>query len=83
MPTCLLNVLLLHILIRGQAIAVVKQELAWEDRVKVLLLLFAKINNQTQQSFYSHLPEHSFQTDGSQEESLQGLRTEAGPAQIV
>ena len=59
------------------------QELAWEDREKVLRLLFAKINNQTQQSYYSHLPEHSFQMDSIQEESLQGLRTEAGPAQIV
>ena len=63
------------------------QELAWEDREKVLRLLFAKINNQTQQSYYSHLPEHSFQIGSIQEESLQGphqgLRTEAGPAQLV
>lgn len=59
------------------------QELAWGDREKVLRLLFAKINNQTQQSYYSQLPEHSFQMDSIQEESLQGLRTEAGPAQIV
>ncbi|KAK9829645.1 hypothetical protein WJX72_007066 [[Myrmecia] bisecta] len=61
------------------------KELSWGDREKVLRLLFAKINNQAQQAFYANLPAHSFETYEAQQapEALQGLQTEAGPAQLV
>ena len=59
------------------------QELTWEDREKVLRLLFAKINNQAQQMYYANLPGHSFQVAEGIDENMQGLRTEAGPAQLV
>ena len=59
------------------------QELTWEDREKVLRLLFAKINNQAQPMYYANLPGHSFQVAEDSVETMQGLRTEAGPAQLV
>ena len=59
------------------------QELTWEDREKVLRLLFAKINNQAQQMYYATLPGHSFQVAEDSVQTVQGLRTEAGPAQLV
>ncbi|DBB12993.1 hypothetical protein WJX82_004975 [Trebouxia sp. C0006] len=59
------------------------KELTWEDREKVLRLLFAKINNQAQQMYYANLPGHSFQVAEDSVETMQGLRTEAGPAQLV
>lgn len=59
------------------------QELSWGDRERVLRLLFAKINNQAQQMYYANLPGHSFQVAEDSTSSMQGLRTEAGPAQLV
>ena len=59
------------------------QELGWEDRERVLRLLFAKINNQSQQMYYANLPGHSFNVVDESDAALQGLRTEAGPAQLV
>lgn len=59
------------------------QELSWEDREKILRLLFAKINNQAQQMYYANLPGHSFQVEQDSDGITQGLRTEAGPAQLV
>ena len=43
------------------------QDLSWEDREKVLRLLFAKINNQAQQVHLSNLPQHSFAPEQEQE----------------
>ena len=37
-------------------------DLSWEDRERILRLLFSKINSQTQQASFSRLPEHSFET---------------------
>ena len=34
------------------------KELPWEDRERILRLLFAKINNQSQQAHFSNLPQH-------------------------
>eukprot|EP00197_Chlamydomonas_leiostraca_P014815 CAMPEP_0202874320 /NCGR_PEP_ID=MMETSP1391-20130828/25171_1 /ASSEMBLY_ACC=CAM_ASM_000867 /TAXON_ID=1034604 /ORGANISM="Chlamydomonas leiostraca, Strain SAG 11-49" /LENGTH=436 /DNA_ID=CAMNT_0049555731 /DNA_START=78 /DNA_END=1384 /DNA_ORIENTATION=+ len=34
------------------------KDLPWEDRERVLRLLFAKINNQAQQTYYANLPQH-------------------------
>eukprot|EP00955_Chlamydomonas_euryale_P111011 366031-Chlamydomonas_euryale.AAC.15 len=34
------------------------KDLPWDDRERVLRLLFAKINNQAQQAHYSRLPDH-------------------------
>lgn len=34
------------------------RDLPWEDRERVLRLLFAKINNQAQQTYYANLPHH-------------------------
>ena len=59
------------------------QELTWEDREKVLRLLFAKINNQAQQMYYANLPGHSFPVAEDSVETMQGLRTAAGPAQLI
>eukprot|EP00873_Tetraselmis_striata_P041509 jgi/Tetstr1/461773/TSEL_006861.t1 len=39
------------------------QDLSWEDREKVLRLLFAKINNQAQQVHMTNLPQHSFMNE--------------------
>ncbi|QDZ23483.1 basal body-orientation factor [Chloropicon primus] len=36
-------------------------DLSWEDRERILRLLFSKINSQTQQASFSRLPEHSFE----------------------
>ncbi len=38
------------------------RDLPWEDRERVLRLLFAKINNQAQQMFFSNLPQHPLET---------------------
>ncbi|KAL3138080.1 hypothetical protein ABBQ38_005310 [Trebouxia sp. C0009 RCD-2024] len=65
----------------GQKIDI--KELSWEDRERVLRLLFAKINNQAQQMYYANLPGHSFQVAEDSTGSMQGLHTEAGPAQLV
>lgn len=55
------------------------QELCWEDRERVLRLLFAKINNQAQQAYYTNLPPHSFDPPPG----LTGVRAEGAPAAIV
>jgi F0F1-type ATP synthase membrane subunit b/b' len=34
------------------------KELSWEDRERILRLLFSKINNQQQQAYYTNLPRH-------------------------
>jgi len=39
------------------------RDLSWEDREKVLRLLFAKINNQARQAHFSNLPPHSFEVE--------------------
>ena len=36
-------------------------DLSWEDRERILRLLFSKINSQTQQASFSRLPEHLFE----------------------
>lgn len=41
------------------------QDLSWEDREKVLRLLFAKINNQAQQVQMTNLPQHSFVSEST------------------
>lgn len=37
-------------------------DLSWEDRERVLRILFSKINSQAQQTSFTRLPEHSFDT---------------------
>ena len=63
------------------------EELSWEDREKVLRSLFAKINNQTQQTYLSTLPQHSFklQTNrGAADDSLWGTaKSEGGHAPLA
>jgi len=44
------------------------KDLAWEDRERVLRLLFARINNQANQAVFANLPQHSFQ---QQQQDLQ------------
>ena len=36
-------------------------DLSWEDRERILRLLFSKINSQAQQTSFARLPEHSFE----------------------
>ncbi len=53
-------------------------DLSWEDRERILRLLFSKINSQTQQASFSRLPEHSFdmslpKLDSSDEPSSFGV----------
>ncbi len=55
-------------------------ELSWQDRERVLRLLFAKINNQQQQAAFSNLPQHPLHDKTI---ALQGTATDAGPAVIV
>ena len=63
------------------------EDLSWEDREKVLRSLFAKINNQTQQTYLSTLPQHSFtlQTNrGAADDSLWGTaKSEGGQAPLA
>ena len=40
------------------------KELPWEDRERILRLLFAKINNQSQQAHFSNLPQHPLGGEG-------------------
>lgn len=61
------------------------KELSWEDRERVLRLLFAKINNQSAQQHFANLPSHPL---GEMVEvvgagSLIGTHTDAGPAGLV
>ena len=58
------------------------QDLQWEDRERVLRLLFAKINHQAKQSFYANLPAHSFK-DFPGNDALHGTATKAGPARLA
>lgn len=37
------------------------KDLPWEDRERILRLLFAKINNQQQQAYFTNLPSHMLQ----------------------
>lgn len=53
------------------------KDLSWEDRERILRLLFAKINNQAQQAYYSSLPLHPL------EPQLEGMYTDAGPSVLM
>jgi hypothetical protein len=46
------------------------QHLTWEDRERVLRLLFAKINNHARQVHFNSLPSHPFPVQGQQQEQL-------------
>lgn len=63
------------------------RDLSWEDREKVMRLLFSKINNSSQQSYFGQLPPHSFDMpyDMPYAQALEdsGHQSEAGPAQVV
>ena len=65
-----------------QLLHAVLQNLQWEDRERVLRLLFAKVNHQAKQSFYANLPAHSFK-DFPGNDALHGTATKAGPAQLA
>ncbi|GLI63274.1 hypothetical protein VaNZ11_006179 [Volvox africanus] len=65
----------------GSRVASDIRDLPWEDRERVLRLLFAKINNQAQQVHFTSLPQHPLSS--SRTEALAGLMTEAGPAPVV
>mmetsp|Transcript_33961 Transcript_33961/g.56167 ORF Transcript_33961/g.56167 Transcript_33961/m.56167 type:complete len:461 (-) Transcript_33961:310-1692(-) len=54
------------------------RDLTWEDREKVLRLLFAKINNATP---LHALPPHALQPDGGLPEELMGSQSDAGSPQ--
>ncbi|GLC47469.1 hypothetical protein PLESTB_000133900 [Pleodorina starrii] len=58
------------------------RDLPWEDRERVLRLLFAKINNQAQQVHFSSLPPHPLAA-GVEAMAMGGLVSEAGPAAVV
>lgn len=70
---------------QGEAVAVAAgaagrmdiKDLSWEDRERILRLLFAKINNQAQQAYYSSLPLHPL------EPQLEGMYMDAGPAALM
>jgi hypothetical protein len=53
------------------------KELPWDDRERILRLLFAKVNNQQQHKAFSELPNHPL------EPQIQGLYSDAGPAALV
>ncbi|GAX85577.1 hypothetical protein CEUSTIGMA_g12992.t1 [Chlamydomonas eustigma] len=53
------------------------KELPWDDRERILRLLFAKVNNQQQHKAFSELPNHPL------EPQTQGLHTDSGPAALV
>lgn len=66
------------------------KDLPWEDRERVLRLLFAKINNQAQSVHFTSLPPHplSGQSDalyalGAAGMLGPGVASEAGPAALV
>lgn len=40
------------------------KDLSWEDRERILRLLFSKINNQQQQAYYTNLPLHPLDQTG-------------------
>ena len=58
------------------------KDLPWEDRERILRLLFAKINNQAAQAYFGNLPQHPLGSEPSQQ-ALSGLHTKGGPAGIV
>ncbi|KAG2441078.1 hypothetical protein HXX76_003931 [Chlamydomonas incerta] len=71
----------------GRAVANDIKDLPWEDRERVLRLLFAKINNQAQQVHFSSLPPHPL-VDGLGGMGASGLMgpgvaSGAGPAPVV
>lgn len=59
------------------------KDLSWEDREKVLRLLFAKINNQVQQMHYSNLPGHPLYSEqqGAAEHGVVYLSSKHQPTQ--
>ncbi|KXZ47560.1 hypothetical protein GPECTOR_34g719 [Gonium pectorale] len=66
------------------------KDLSWEDRERVLRLLFAKINNQAQQVHFSSLPQHPLNSGvealaamGAANPLGPGVTSEAGPAPVV
>jgi len=60
------------------------KDLSWEDRERILRLLFAKINNQAQQVYYTQLPAHPLDAPGADGTgALQGMYSDAGPAGLV
>ena len=48
------------------------KELPWEDRERILRLLFAKINNQAQQAYYTNLPIHPLEPQEDEEGGMYG-----------
>ncbi len=56
------------------------KDLPWEDKERVLRLVFAKINNQAQQKTFSNLPEHPL--EAQQQEKQLAPYTSAGPAAL-
>ena len=66
-------------------------QLSWSDRERILRLVFAKINNQSRQAQFMSLPSHSLTVDSldlplpkpCRPDPLQGLKSDAGLAQIV
>ena len=77
-----LLVAFLNVSVCLMALNPVLQDLQWEDRERVLRLLFAKINHQAKQSFYANLPAHAFK-DFPGSDALHGTATKAGPAQLA
>jgi len=78
--------------IRTQKRQVDIAQLSWAERERVLRLVFAKINNQARQTHFMSLPAHSFQKAAAapplqlpadNAENMQGLRSDAGPTQLV
>jgi hypothetical protein len=59
------------------------KDLSWDEREKILRLLFAKVNNQSQQSYFYDLPDHSFSAAAGHSIKPLGTTTAAGPAKVV
>lgn len=49
------------------------KDLPWEDRERILRLLFAKINNQASQTYYGNLPQHPLGNEVGEEEEEEEL----------
>ncbi len=64
-----------------------KQDWSWEDREKVLRMLFAKINErQAKEKKQAELPPPSFDSDDDEVDNaapLRGVANHAGPASLV
>lgn len=66
--------------------AIAQQDLTWEDREKVLRMLFASLRRQRQATIEPAAPKPSYESDDDEVDNpgpLRGIMSLAGPAQLA